>query len=185
MKRALSGLLFVVMFMGAAFAQNAPTVGTPASRDDVLKLLDLLQVKARMVQMVGGMKDGMRRGALEAFKQKVPNPTQEQINLLNATIDPIFEDFPTDEMVDAVVTIYQKHLTKEDLDAAIAFYSSPAGKKILREQPAMMSEAMKSGQDIMAKRIPELTQRMTAAVDKAAAQDNAAGSNSNSQPDKK
>lgn len=185
MKRALSSLLFVVMVAGAAFAQDVPAAGTPASREDVLKLLDLLQVKARMLQITAGMKDGMRRGALEGFKQKVPNPTQEQINALNAMIDPIFEDFPTDEMIDAVVTIYQKHLTKEDLDAAITFYSSPAGQKILREQPAMTAEAMKAGQDVMSKRIPDLTQRMTAAVDKAAAQDNAAGSNSNSQPDKK
>ena len=184
MKRAWSSLLLVVLLMGAAFAQNAPAAGTPASREDVIKLLDLLQVKARMLQVTAGMKEGMRKGALEGFKQKVPNPTPEQIDAMNATIDPIFEDFPTDEMLDAVVTIYQKHLTKEDLDAAIAFYSSPAGQKILREQPAMMEESMKSGQEIMLKRVPELTKRMQAAVDKVAAQQGAAPSG-DPQPDKK
>jgi hypothetical protein len=184
MKRALGGLLLVVMLMGAAFAQDASAAGTAASREDVLRLLDLLQIKARMVQMLGGMKDGMRTGALTAFKQKVPNPTPDQISALNTMIDPIFQDFPINEMVDAMVPIYQKHLTKEDLDAAIAFYASPSGQKILREQPAMMSEAMKAGQDVMVARIPDISKRMQAAVDKLAAEQGTAGSSTDSQPNK-
>jgi hypothetical protein len=51
-------------------------------------------------------------------------------------------------MVDAIVPIYQKHLTKADLTAITAFYSSPAGQKILAEMPAIMSESMQAGGEI-------------------------------------
>jgi hypothetical protein len=53
-----------------------------------------------------------------------------------------------DEMVDAIVPIYQKHVSKADLAAVTAFYSSPAGQKILKELPAIMSESMQAGGEI-------------------------------------
>jgi len=57
----------------------------------------------------------------------------------------MFSALPMDEMVDAIIPIYQKHLTKADLAAVTAFYSSPAGQKILKELPAIMSESMQAG----------------------------------------
>jgi hypothetical protein len=63
-----------------------------------------------------------------------------------------------------MIPIYQRHLTKSDLDAVIVFYSSPVGQRLLKEQPAMMAEGMKAGQDIMLKKVPELTQRINTQV---------------------
>lgn len=36
-------------------------------------------------------------------------------------------------MTEAMVTVYQKHFTKSDVEALIGFYSSPTGQKMLRE----------------------------------------------------
>jgi hypothetical protein len=47
-------------------------------------------------------------------------------------------------MLDAEVPIYEKHFTKGDVNALIAFYSSPTGQKMMRELPEIMSETMQS-----------------------------------------
>jgi len=43
-----------------------------------------------------------------------------------------------------VVPVYQKHLSKGDVDDMVVFYSTPTGKKIMREMPAMMTEGMQA-----------------------------------------
>ena len=44
----------------------------------------------------------------------------------------------------SMVPVYQKHLTKGDIDSIVGFYSTPTGQKVLREMPAMMAEAMQA-----------------------------------------
>lgn len=161
--RILTLVCLLVLAGGPAIAQTSAGPDVP-SREDVLRFLDLLQVRARMVQMTDGMKSGMKTGAEAGLKQQLPNATTEQLAKVDALADTVFKDFPIDEMVDAMIPIYQRHLTKADLDSVIAFYSSPAGQRLLKEQPAMMAEAMKAGQDIMLKRIPDLTQRLNSEV---------------------
>jgi uncharacterized protein len=49
-----------------------------------------------------------------------------------------------DEMLNDMIPIYQRHFTKSDIDALIAFYSSPAGQKFLHETPAVTAETMRA-----------------------------------------
>jgi uncharacterized protein len=160
MKKAIACLCFVVTFAAANFAQRSAVANTAPSKQDVLRFLDLMQVRARMLQMVDGMREQGKRGAEAALRARIPNPTPDQLEKATKIGDVIFQDFPIDEMVDAVVPIYQRHLTKTDLDAVVAFYSGSTGQKLLKESPAMMSEGMKAGGDIMLKKIPDLTQRV-------------------------
>jgi hypothetical protein len=164
MKKAIVCLCLVVTFVAASFAQQTRPANTVPSKDDVLRFLDLMQIRARMEQLMEGMKTGMKRGAEEGFKLKISAPTPEQLAKLNAVTDAVFKDFPIDEMIDATVPIYQKHLTKSDLDAIIGFYSSPVGQKLLKEQPAMMAEGMEAGQDIMLRKLPDIEERLKTKV---------------------
>jgi hypothetical protein len=45
-----------------------------------------------------------------------------------------------------VVPIYAKHFDEADLQALIDFYSSPVGKRVVNEMPAVMQESMTAGQ---------------------------------------
>lgn len=164
MKSRIFSIAFLLVLASAPAIAQAPTGPDTPSKEDVLRFLDLLQIKARMVQLADGMKSGMKTGAEAGLKQQLPDATPEQLAKADALADTVFKDFPIDEMVDAMIPIYQRHLTKADLDSVIAFYSSPAGQRLLKEQPAMMAEGMKAGQDIMLKRIPDLTQRLNAEV---------------------
>jgi hypothetical protein len=47
-------------------------------------------------------------------------------------------------MLNDMIPIYQRHFTKAEIDALIAFYSSPPGQKFLHEMPAVTSETMRA-----------------------------------------
>src|SRR5689334_17051827 len=125
-----------------ALAADAPT------QDQVMKLLDLLQVRKSMALMMDGMKQAMKQGAEEAFRERVPNPTPKQLEALNGMVDDMMADMPLNELIEAMVPIYRRHLNKSDVDEVIRFYSSTVGQKLLREQPQMIQEGMQAGVEI-------------------------------------
>ncbi len=161
--RILAIVCVLVLANGSGVAQTSAGSDAP-SKEDVMRFLELMHVKASMVQMMDGMKSGMKAGAEAGLKEQLPSATPDQLAKADMIADTVFKDFPIDEMFDAMIPIYQKHLTKADLDAVIAFYSSPAGQRLLKEQPAMMAEGMQAGQTIMLKKIPELTQRLNTQI---------------------
>jgi hypothetical protein len=125
---------------------------------DVMKFLELMHARAQMLQVLDGMTKQMKRGAEDGFKKKVPDATPEQLAKVDRVFDNLFSSLPIDDMMDAIVPIYQKHLTKSDLAAITAFYSSPVGQKVLKELPAIMSEAMQAGGEIGRKAFDERSQ---------------------------
>lgn len=51
-----------------------------------------------------------------------------------------------ESIVDMLVPVYMKHFSEEDLDAAITFHESPAGRRFLAAQPRVMQEAKEVGE---------------------------------------
>jgi hypothetical protein len=113
-----------------------------------------------MKQMVEAMSKPMHQTVHEQFmrdKDKLPADFEVRMNKI---MDDMMKDMPMDEMMDAMVPAYQKHFTKGDMDALTAFYSAPTGQKILRELPAIMSEAMETMMPMMRKNIEKMTGRV-------------------------
>jgi len=143
-------------------AADAPT------RDQVMKLLDLLQIRKSMALMMDGMKQAMKQGAQETFRERVPNPTPKQLEALNGMVDDLMADMPLDEMIEAMVPIYRRHLSKTDVDEVIRFYSSAVGQKLLREQPQMIQEGMQAGGEIQQKRMDQMMAKIRERTEKMA-----------------
>ncbi|HZI56203.1 MAG TPA: DUF2059 domain-containing protein [Verrucomicrobiae bacterium] len=132
------------------FSPDAPT------HDQVMTLLDLLQIRKTMAVMMDGMKKAMKQGAEQTFRERVPDPTPQQLEALHGIIDDIVGDMPVDDLLEAVVPIYRRHLTKSDVDEMIRFFAGPVGQKLLREQPQMMQEGMQAGMAIQEKRMDQV-----------------------------
>jgi hypothetical protein len=132
------------------FPADAPT------HDQVMTLLDLLQVRRNMVLMIDGMKNAMKEGAERSFRERVPNPTPKQLEALRGMIDGALSEMPLDEMVEATVAVYRRHLTKSDVEEMIRFYAGPVGQKVLQEQPKMLQESMQAGTEIQKKRMDQI-----------------------------
>jgi hypothetical protein len=141
-KRFLISLTMCTVLAATVMAQDASSA--PASKEDVERLLNIMQSPETMNQMMGAMVQGMHQMAHQEYlkdKDKLPAGFEEQQNKM---MDDIFKNMPWDGMIQAMVPSYQKHFTKGDIDSLVTFYSSPTGQKVLREMPAIMSDAMES-----------------------------------------
>jgi hypothetical protein len=79
---------------------------------------------------------------------------------MDKMMDDMLKDFPLDEYLRAVIPVYQKHLTKGDVEALVTFYSSPTGQKILKEMPTMTAEAMQAASPIIQKMMVKAMERV-------------------------
>ena len=95
--------------------------------------------------------------ARDTIKKKQPELTEEQLKRMDALMDNFVKTLDLSGILDDVIPVYQRHLTKQDVSAMLAFYDSPTGRKILREQPAMMAEAMQAMRPRMEKMISDMT----------------------------
>ena len=159
-KQIVLGTLCFVLAVSASSVAQTPNNSDVPDKADVMQFLNIMHAKAQMVQVMEGMQKQMRLGAEQGFKQKVPEATPEQLAKVDQMFDGLFKEMPIDKMVDAIIPIYQKHLTKVDLAAVTAFYSSPSGQKILKEMPAIMSEAMQAGGEIGRRVFAERAQQL-------------------------
>ena len=145
---------------GQAANSASPLPADAPSRDQVMTLMDLLQVRRSMQQMIVSMKEGMKSGALQALKRDVRDPSQKQIDKLNAIMDAAFEDIRLEDFIDVMIPVYQRHLSKADIEEMIRFYTSPTGQKLLREQPLMMQESMQAAQAVQQAKMGAVTDRI-------------------------
>jgi hypothetical protein len=122
---------------------NSPGVDPP-SHAQVMKLLDLLKVRDTIKITIDATRQQVLGNAEETFREKISNPTPEQLKSLRAIVEDVFSEISLEEIIKDVVPVYQRHLTKSDVAALITFYSSPVGQKVLREQSAMVRESMEA-----------------------------------------
>ena len=142
-----------------------------ATQDQVMTLLNLLQVRRTVTLMMDGMKQAMKQGAEQSFRERVPDPTPKQLEALHGMIDDAMGDMPMDELVQAMVPIYRRHLTKSDIEEMIRFFGGPVGQKLLREQPQMMQEGMQAGMAIQQKRMDQIMAKVRERAQKMAEAD--------------
>jgi uncharacterized protein len=156
---SLMGVSAAATQAGAAPQSSALPADAP-SRDQVMTLLDLLQVRRNMQQMMSGMKESMKSGMLQGLKRDVRDPSQKQIDKLNLLVDTAFEDLRLEDFIDVMIPVYQRHLSKSDIEEMIRFYSSPTGQKVLREQPQMIQESMRAAQTVQQAKMDSMMDRI-------------------------
>jgi uncharacterized protein len=64
------------------------------------------------------------------------------------------------QVTDEVAREYATHFTEQELKDILAFYQTPAGKKLLENQPQVVNESMKFAQDWANKLSTEVTAQM-------------------------
>lgn len=165
MKNALGILLVLASTCAPAFSQQQLNAAT---REDVEQLLTLTGARDRIQQMWAAMAQQAAITAADSYQHKHPDATplelREVAEATGQSMQASLKAFPVEELIDAIVPIYQRHFTHADVVTVIEFYSSPTGQKYLKELPAMLSESMQSMQPIIKKHEPE----MEAAAEKAA-----------------
>ena len=118
-------------FLLALFIVTAPVLAEPASKKSVEKLMEKTGAADLGIQLMGQM--------IPAIKKVIPQAPEE-------FWDEVMTEMDAGQIIDLVVPVYQKHLTEEDVQDIIAFYETPAGKKLVRVQPVISKESFEIGQ---------------------------------------
>jgi hypothetical protein len=158
MKRIFSIIIAASIFSLPIIAQQNPA-DAPATQADVERYLQVMHSREMMNQMVDAMLKPMHKMIHDQYVQQKDNLPPDFEARMNKTMDDMMKDMPWQEMLDAMAPAYQKHFTKGDIDALIAFYSSPTGQKVLRETPSLMADSMDAMMPIMRKHIDKISQR--------------------------
>jgi uncharacterized protein len=158
MKRpVLVSSLLLLLVCSSMWAQQPRPPAAPASREDILKLFDVMQNREQVRRTMESMVNQSQALMRQQIKEHDPKITDEELAELDREAEEMWKSFPVDQMLEDAVPVYQRHLTKTDVEAMISFYSSPTGQKLLREMPAIMSEGMQA-------MYPDIQKHMDAAM---------------------
>ena len=171
-------IMSVPFFSTEAVAQSDPA-SEPASREDVQNLFSVLKLDRMMQVTMSAAADQMKGNLPELMRQQNVEIPQEQ---LDAMADDIFHDYPMQAVLDSMVPVYQKHLSKADIGNILLFYQTPTGQKMLNEMPAMSREAMQAANPVMKEWMARMTQRMQDRAHAMAQQNASQKSGTNSKP---
>ena len=98
---------------------------------DIRTLLTLTQAGEMAVQMMQEM--------LNSYRQGLPKvPDEFWVGFA--------KKIKTEDLVDMLVPIYDRHLTHSEVVSLIGFFEGPVGKKLISVQPSIMKESMQVGQ---------------------------------------
>ena len=178
--KVFAGFLVVILAAGMAYAQ-AFAVGADgkaqqertiapedqATTEQLNKLFDVMRVKEQMQsmrQIVPSMVQQQIQSAMKQTEANLPagtKLTEDQRTRLQEVmtkyVGKAMDMYPSDEILTDMTSIYQRHLSKEDVDGLITFYGSPAGQHLLDAQPLIAREFM----PIVMGKVQERSQAMT------------------------
>jgi hypothetical protein len=157
-QRVRSVACLVCLLSLSALAQQPDN--SPATKDDILKLFRVMDTQDQMRQVMQQVIGQMAQMNREALKKRPSGVTEDDLAQMDREFKEVAKSYPVDQLMEDMVPVYQKHLTKADVDAMIAFYSSPTGKKLLHEMPAMTSEGIQAAYPRMQKNLDAIMKRM-------------------------
>jgi hypothetical protein len=159
MKRAALAAILCVLFSSAIYAQEQNPADAPASKEDVMRYLDAMHSRDTMMSVMNVMAKQTRAMIHEQVSRQPDLPPDAEARIEKMTED-LFKNFPVDELLQAMVPVYQKHFTKGDIDALVAFYTTPVGQKLLKETPAITAESMQASMGVAQQLVAKMQQQI-------------------------
>jgi hypothetical protein len=146
-------------------------VDQQATKEQLAKLFEVVRLREQLASVTKMMPALMQRQMQEQFKQmqkdhsEMKSMTEEQqqasAKVIGKYMERVMSIYPSDEMIADMSGIYQKYLTRSDVEGIIAFYGSPAGQHMLDMQPMIMKESMTIAMQRVQDRIKPLIDGMT------------------------
>jgi len=99
-------------------------------------------IKIQQVNGSAATTDAMYPQIVGQLKSMKPGVTDEQWSAVKKEVF----DVEVTELNKQLIPIYKKHFMQDDVKALIAFYETPAGKKLAEKTPLIAVESMQSSQ---------------------------------------
>ena len=158
MKRAV--LFLGLLILGSPAQSQQALADVPATKEDVERYFEAMHVRDLTRQIIDSMSTQMRQLVHEQYVADPTHLPPDFEERMGRMLNDLYKEIPFDQMFDLMVPVYQKHLTKGDIDSIVAFYSTPVGQKLIRELPAMTQESMQAMMPFMQKYMTKMQERV-------------------------
>lgn len=164
--------VLVLLFSSLVAASQQPAAGKsvaapaaqPATAEDINRLIEIMHVKQQMTEMqrtiLDQYKPMIEKMSADMLKAMTPQQRQRFNDIINDMMADTLKAYPPDDMLKDMLPIYQKYLDRSDVEAMIAFYSTPTGQKLLETQPKIAREFMTVLVPRMQERFQDAMQKM-------------------------
>lgn len=153
MKKLANYLVFTGMILLHALV-NAADISA-GKQADIEELIELTGTSALMTQMAEAISAQMSQN----IKMNNPEISDKALTVMRAEVNKIFkESIPSFKA--AIVPLYDKYFTRDEIKALRKFYDSDIGKKTIKVMPDLMRESMQLGQQWAQGMLPELRRRV-------------------------
>jgi hypothetical protein len=158
------------------------------TKEQLARLFEVMRIRQQVASMTNMMPALIQQQMQTQIQQmqkdhpEMSSMSEEQQQafgkVMNKYMQRVMTLYTADEMIADMSALYQKHLTRSDVDGIIAFYSSPAGQHMLDMVPVIMQEFMPIVMNRMQERIKpaldEMTREMEDAIKSSSTPDKAA-----------
>ena len=138
-------LFLVIPFVICAGLVNGARGQAPVDPEKARNIRRLLEItgshnlgQQMIEQMMAALKRNTPGDEPEALKEKIFSIYEEEMQ----------KAFTVEKVDAAIIPIYDKYLTGEELIALIAFYETPLGKKVVGVLPQIFREASAAGEQL-------------------------------------
>lgn len=150
-----SAFLALTIFI-AAYAPCTHTEEHSTTQPTTSEVMALLQANgtADVAAEIGPLAAQQLSAALRRTNPGLP--PRADIIVRETVLEYLRKRAVSDRVVDKLVPIYAKYLTREDIQRITSFYRSPAGRRLVKVLPSISLESAKVGQDWMESILPGL-----------------------------
>ena len=121
-----------------------------ATKDQLAKLFDAMRIREQVQAMrnvVPQIVESQLRQQMHQLSgadgsKMTPEQRAAADKIVAKYVEQSINIYPVDEMLADMSTIYQRYLTRQDVDALTAFYNSSVGQHLLDAQPKIAQEFM-------------------------------------------
>ena len=119
----------------------------PEKEAAIRKLFEIQGTRESMGQVLAGMSANMK-----PMLSKMLPPGDYQDKLIPLFFEKLQSKMKGDDLIEMLIPVYDKYLSKEDIDGLAQFYQTPVGKKMVSVLPQLAVEtqaaAMNMGQEL-------------------------------------
>jgi uncharacterized protein len=120
-----------------------------------MKLFDVMEVQKQMGAMAAAVGGNLEKILPSTMGDVTESQRTAMANLNTELYSKMMTPAFIDSYLSELIPVYQRHFTRSEVNALIAFYSTPVGKKFLREQPLLTQESLEKILPLMQKQMQE------------------------------
>ncbi len=173
MTRRILVLLALCLIPTSVCLAQQSDADQPATVADINRYFEATHVRELMKSTMETVSKQMRQ-MLHAQIQNTPNLPPDAEERMDKMFDGVLQNMPVDDLLNAMAPVYAKHFTKGDIDAIVAFYSTPAGQKMVAEMPAVTQESMQASSGVIRKYMDDTMRQLQTQIEEMQKDDRAA-----------